>query len=346
MTPRVAILHVGGTIGMVPSDRGLIPGAGVVEPFLESFSATALRDLPDTELILLPPLVDSADMRPPDWMRVARAVADHYDDFDGFVVLHGTDTMVYTASALSFLLHGLGKPVVFTGAQLPLGHLRSDGRQHIVTSLVLAGYYRIPEVSLYFSGTLLRGNRCQKVNSNGFVAFSSGNLGPLASVGVEIDVHWHRVRRPGNGACWTAFVPHPAEVVAIRLYPGITARVLRQVLAPPVEGVILETYGSGTFPSADTAMLAALREAVDRGVVVVNCSQVHAGTVRDHLYGTGAALAQVGVVSGLDMTPEAALTKLWCLLAAGHNPEVVRERMRDDLAGELTAPKRPMYTVP
>jgi L-asparaginase len=329
---RVCILHVGGTIGMALTERGWVPAKGYVERYLESVGGRP--SLPDWDLYRLEPLLDSANMRPTDWIRIAREIESRYDDYDGFVVLHGTDTMAYTASALSFLLGGLTKHVVLTGAQLSLANIRSDGREHLVTSLLLATL-PIPEVTLYFGQRLLRGNRSQKIHNHDFVAFASGNLPPLARVGVGIDIRQELVRPPGEHVACANLYLQP-EVMALRIYPGIAVDLLRRVLQPPVGGVILETYGTGTFPGGESGLLAVLEEAIERGVVVVNCSQCHSGRVMQGLYGTGRALQDIGVVSGHDMTPEAALTKLYCLLAAGRPESLVRERMEQDLAGEIS----------
>lgn len=329
---KVCILHVGGTIGMAHSSQGWVPELGVVETYLRSIDA--IPALPAWDLHRLEPLLDSANMRPADWVRIAAEIVRHYADYDGFVVLHGTDTMVYTASALSYLLEGLGKPVVFTGAQLSLQDVRSDGREHIVTALLIATE-AIPEVTLYFGQRLMRGNRAQKVHNHDFVAFASGNLPPLATVGVRIDIRRDLVRPAGTGGLRHLALLRDPEVVALRVYPGISARMLERVLAAPVDGVVLETYGTGTFPSALPGLVEVIAAAIDRGVVVVNTSQCHSGRVNQELYGTGRALHDVGVVSGHDMTPEAALTKLYCLLGAGLPVDEVRQSMERDLAGEM-----------
>lgn len=334
--PKVCILHVGGTIAMTWSESGYVPEAGYVEGYLQAMEELSRPDLPDWELCRLDPLKDSADFTPDDWLRIADAVRKREPDFDGFVILHGTDTMAYTASALSFLLTGIRKPVVLTGAQLPLSDVRSDGREHLITSLILASTSGIPEVCIYFGARLLRGNRSQKVHNASFVAFSSGNYPPLATVGVNIDVRRRLLRSPTDRPPGLTQLARKPEVIAVQVFPGMTERGLRRLLEPPVEGVVLQTYGAGTFPSADTALLSVIREAVARGVVVVNCSQCHSGQVQQHLYGTGAALAGSGVVSGHDMTPEAALTKLYCLLASGASPDETRRRMAEDIAGEIT----------
>jgi len=333
--PNVCILHVGGTIGMVRTDTGFAPQAGFLEGYLAQMPELRREDMPKWTVVPLSPLLDSADMRPRDWVRIAEVIVARAGEFDGFVVVHGTDTMAYTASALSFLLTGLDKPVILTGSQLSLTHVRSDGREHVITSLLLAARSDLPEVGIYFGSRLLRGNRAQKIRSEEFVAFESGNLPPLATVGAEIRVHRRLVRPKGSGLPKDVGLARHPEVAAVRLFPGISAAILERLLAPPTEAVVLETYGTGNFPSQDPELLDAIREATERGVVVVSCSQTHSGRVRQDLYSTGSALADAGAVSGHDMTPEAALTKLHVLLGRGTAPEEVRRQVEVDLAGEL-----------
>lgn len=323
---------------MVKTARGFEPRPGFLQEHIAAMPELQRPELPAHEVVALEPLLDSADMAPDDWVRIAAEIVARHDDYAGFVVVHGTDTMAYTASALSFLLPNLSKPVVLTGSQLSLEHVRSDGREHIITSIILAGTLEIPEVCLYFASRLLRGNRAQKIHNHDFVAFDSGNLPPLATVGVNIDVNTHLLRPPGHGRLTAAALTCRPEVASVRLFPGIGARMIEQLLAPPMQGVVLETYGVGNAPSRDPALLAAISAATaaPREVVVVNCSQCHGGSVRQTLYSTGAALARCGVIPGFDMTPEAALTKLYCLLAAGLAPAEVRARMQQDLAGELS----------
>jgi L-asparaginase len=320
---------------MAPTPQGLIPTPGVVQRYLRAVTSLYTDRLPAWDLVTLEPLLDSADMQPSDWERIAQAVVERHHAYDGFVVLHGTDTMVYTASALSFLLRQMSKPIVFTGAQLPLGDPRSDGRVHMLTSLTLAARTDIPEVTLYFGGLLFRANRAQKVNNRDFVAYASGNLPPLARVGTSVEVSRHLLRPGAKGPIQAVRLTRSPAVGAIRVYPGMSSRVLAAVLDTPMEGVVLETYGAGTFPS-DAKLLGTVADAVQRGVVVVNCSQCHRGRVNPDLYGTGVRLSAAGVVSGQDMTPEAALTKLYCLLGTGASSSVASSRIGEDLAGELT----------
>jgi L-asparaginase len=334
---RVCILHVGGTIGMVHSAMGLQPAPGFLGSHLASAPELAHPDVPPFELVVLEPLLDSADMVPQDWVRIAQAIVDRYDRYAGFVVLHGTDTMAFTASALSFLLPGLSKPVIVTGSQLPLGAVRSDGMQHVVTATILAGGgYRIPEVGLFFDARLMRGNRTQKVGASDFVGFRSANLPPLADAGVQIRINRHLIRPAGTGPPSDVGWTRTPSVVAVRITPGLSPRVLRQVMAAPADAVVLETYGAGNFPTRDPELLTVVRDAVDRGAVVVNCTQCQQGWVVQDLYSTGASLAAAGAIGAEDMTLEAALTKLYCLLGRGLTAAEVAERFAIDLAGELT----------
>jgi len=332
----VCILYAGGTIGMVETDEGHVPHPSLLQDYLDAMLELRRAEVPAWDLVTLSPLQDSADMVPADWVRVAEAIHERYERYDGFVVLHGTDTMAYTASALSFLLLGLAKPVVLTGAQLSLEDLRSDGREHVITSIVMAGTLPVPEVTIYFSSLLLRGNRAQKIHSDDFVAFDSGNLPPLAKAGVHIRLDEALVRPPGAGLLRSVALTSQPRVAALRVFPGMEAPLLEHALATPLDGLVLETYGAGNFPSRSDALLSAIRDAADAGVVIVNCSQCHGGAVRQARYATGMSLDRAGVTSGGDMTPEAALTKLYWLLAQGSDPGKVRAELLRNVAGELT----------
>lgn len=332
-TARVALLYTGGTIGMRETPRGFAPAKGHLAAQLAR--RPELHQAVPYDLVEYDPLLDSSNMDMDDWVRIAKDVGARYDAFDAFVVLHGTDTMAYTASALSFLLEDLGKPVVLTGSQIPLERLRTDAVGNLLGALLLAGGYAIPEVSLYFHDTLLRGNRAQKVDATGFDAFRSGNYPPLAEVGTDIKVRWRAVRPKPT----TPLRVHEAmdpNVASLRLFPGITRDIVENFLRPPIKGVVLETYGTGNAPDQRDDFLRALRDASDRGVVVVNCTQcLHGAVTRE--YAAGTALADAGVVGGADMTAEAALAKLSFLLGQGLAPDEVRARIPEDLRGELTA---------
>ena len=335
--PRVLLLHTGGTLGMRRgADGSYAPAAGALESELAALPELQRAPLPEVELLESDPLLDSSDMHPEDWQRVADALAARLPSFAGAVVLHGTDTMAYTASALSFLLEGLDRPVILTGSQIPLAEVRSDARENLITALLLACEPRLRDVAVYMNGRLLRGNRCTKVSSSGFTAFDSPNLPALAEVGVEVVWREALLRPAGAGPLRAVRLRH-VPVVALRLFPGITGATLRQVLRDPVRGLVLETYGSGNAPSRDPDLLAALAEASARGVVIVNVTQCLRGHVRMDTYAAGRGLQAAGVVSGGDMTAEAALTKLSVLLSQDLQPAVVAQRMVADLAGERSA---------
>ncbi len=347
-TSRVLVLYTGGTIGMRKGPRGYepVPGwfASAIErlPQLHDPSQPVFTTFPSQserrvhyDVRAYDPLLDSANLGMREWVRIAADIGEAYDGYDGFVVVHGTDTMAYTASALSFLLQGLGKPVVLTGAQIPLAHLRNDALDNLLGALVIAGHYRIPEVTIFFHHKLLRGNRATKIDAVGLDSFASPNHPLLAEVGVDVDVRWDLVRAPGETLrVHGSLSPH---VAALRLYPGITRVVLENFLRPPLAGLVLETFGSGNAPDRDAELLAALREASDRGVVIVNVTQCLRGRVSPS-YAAGRALMDAGVVPGADMTPEAALTKLAHLLAQDLPIDEVRARASRSLAGELTEP--------
>ena len=333
MRRRILLIYTGGTIGMVHDAAGaLVPmDFGSIRERLP-----ALDTIPvELNIVSLDHPIDSSDMAPAVWAQLARTIVDHRDAADGVVVLHGTDTMAFTASALSFMLEGLERPVVLTGAQRPMTAVRGDARENLVTAVAIAADPRAPrEVMISFDDVLLRGNRATKVAADRFDAFSSPNFPPLARAGVEI-----RFARPdaavpptdGVLRLRTAFEPC---VTALRLFPGLGEQAVRHALQAP--GVILQTFGAGNAPSSPW-LLGAIAEATANGTVVVNVTQCLEGTVEQGRYATGASLERARVVSGCDMTFEAAITKLMLLLGE-HGPERARELMPVPLAGELTPP--------
>ncbi len=352
---RVLVLYTGGTIGMRAGPRGYVPAPGHLarslerlppfhDPTLPAFTTPPSRHGRRVHYTIkeYDPLLDSSNMGPEDWARIALDVERHYADHDAFVVLHGTDTMAYTASALSFMLENLAKPVILTGAQIPLDQPRSDAVDNLLGALTLAGHYEIPEVGLFFGQHLLRGNRTQKMDASGFQAFASGNHPPLATVGTEIEVHWERIARPPAGPL-RVHTRMSRNVAALRIFPGITAQILSNFLQPPLAGLVLETYGTGNAPDRRQDFLDALRAATQRGVVVVNCTQCHRGTVTP-AYAAGTALVEAGVAVGSDMTSEAALTKLAFLLGQDLPPTEVKRLAAVNLRGELTEPHEDRFT--
>jgi L-asparaginase len=336
---HIYIAYTGGSIGMRMTPDGYAPAPGYLQDLMTDMHEFRNAALPEYTLHEYDPLLDSSNMMPDEWLLIARDIAANYDRYDGFVVLHGTDTMAYTASALAFMLQGLRKPVILTGSQIPLCEVRSDGHDNLITSLLIAANYAIPEVTLYFGNKLLRGCRATKVSADGFEAFASPNCPPLGSAGVGIRISPELVLREPTGAVAMTVQELSATTVGLLwLFPGISAEMVRKILQPPVRGVVLEVYGVGNGPDRDEGLIAALKEATDRGVVIVACTQCRQGAVNLHDYATGSALAKAGVVSGFDMTTEAALTKLLYLFGTGHSPEQVKAKMQQNLRGELTLP--------
>jgi L-asparaginase len=332
---RIYVAYFGGTIGMMPTDSGYAPVKGHLGSQIRQTPELNARDVPELIVTEHEPLLDSANARPADWLRIARDIAEHRHSYDGFVVLHGTDTMAYTASALAFLLRRLGKPVVVTGSQIPLGVLRSDGRQNLLTSVLVAAREDVREVVLVFGSQILAGARAVKTSASGFEAFTSPNAAPLGSAGVLINIEEARLRGGIRGAVALP-LSLDANVALLRLYPGMPAALLRAAMAEPIKGLVIEAYGAGTFADADPYLYAALADGARRDIVIVVVSQCADGRVDLGAYATSGPLVKAGAVGGLDMTTEAAYAKLVVLLSEGRDPNEVREMLPKDLAGELT----------
>ena len=338
--PRILIIYTGGTIGMIRH-----PETGTLRPLDFENLRHHVPELHEFDYEILThqfqPPIDSSDMTPELWAQLARIIIDHRDQADGYVVLHGTDTMAYTASALSFMLRGLDRPVVLTGSQLPIGILRTDGKENLINAIEYAaathpdGRPMVPEVTVCFGQHLYRGNRVTKSSAEQFNAFTSYNFPPLATAGVNIHYNLPLILP----ASQTPFEPHlqfDNSVIAITLFPGIRHQTIEHVLQmPDIRGVILRTFGSGNAPR-QVWLARAIREATREGKVVVNITQCDAGSVAMGLYETGHQLREAGVVSGGDMTIECAVTKLMYLLGQGLSPDEVRRLMTTSLAGEIT----------
>ena len=336
MRKRVYIAYTGGTIGMQKTMEGYIPVAGHLQKLMSRLEELESDTMPIYDIREYEPLLDSSNMTPADWLKIADDIADHYDRYDGFVVLHGTDTMAYTASVLPFILQDLQKPVILTGAQIPLCEVRNDARKNLITAMLIAADFAIPEVCLCFGSRLLRGNRTTKVDADGFDAFDSPNFPALGSVGVEIKINWELVMPPSKIQRPLAVNPmRESPVAVLRLFPGISADIVANVLKPPTKGLVLQTFGIGNGPE-DPGLVSALKTAADRDVVIVNCTQCLKGKVNMDNYATGSALAEAGVISGLDMTVEAALAKMTYLFSRGLPPQIVKEKMQLNMRGELS----------
>jgi L-asparaginase len=332
---HIYIAYTGGTIGMQKSNHGFVPVAGYMEKQLASMPEFHRPEMPLYTIHEYTPLIDSSDMTPKDWQQIANDIRDNYEHYDGFVILHGTDTMAYTASALSFMLENLGKPVIITGSQIPLAQLRSDGQANLLNSLHIAANYPINEVTLFFNNQLMRGNRSTKSHADGFNAFTSPNLPALLEAGININIsNGVEINKAPLGPFRVSDIT-PQPVGVITMYPGISHEVIRNTLLQPVNAMILLTFGVGNAPQ-NPPLLAQLKEASERGVIVVNLTQCLAGKVNMGGYATGCALADAGVISGFDMTPEAALAKLHYLLSKGLGYEEVKLRMQLVLRGEMT----------
>ena len=341
MSPKIFILYTGGTAGMKASSDGYRPCAGYLQEQLARSPKFNDPRVPRFDIEELSPLLDSANMTPSHWGQIAKAVESRYDDYDGFIVIHGTDTMAYTASALSFMLENTAKPVVLTGAQVPLAEVRNDAESNLLLSLMFLGghHRRMSEVFVCFDNLLLRGNRTTKVDADAFAALDSPNFPHVGRAGTSIEIEPSLLRPPPPGGAPFNVIPiGNTAVAAVRLFPGIRAEYLINMLLPPVEGVVLECFGAGTMPSDNKPLLRALEAASLHGQVVVAVTQCVRGTADLGLYETGSALESVGVVSGFDMTAEAALTKLLYLFAKGYTQEETRVLMGKNLRGELTPP--------
>ena len=339
--PQVLLIYTGGTIGMIRN-----PETGALENFDFDHLLDEVPELRrfdyDISTYTFQPPIDSSDMGLEHWARLVGIIERNYALFDGFVILHGTDTMAYTASALSFMLENLGKPVILTGSQLPIGMLRTDGKENLISAIEIAAAKRqdgepmVPEVCIYFKEKLMRGNRTTKINSEQFNAFRSFNYPELATAGIHIRYNTQAIRRPDPARPFKAHYLVDPNVVVLTLFPGIQQNLVHAVLnIPSLKAVVLRTFGAGNAPQLKW-LKEELKAASESGILVVNITQCQSGSVHMGLYETSLPLLDAGVVSGYDSTPECAIAKLMFLL--GHKLPLarLREMMNSSLAGEIT----------
>lgn len=339
--PKLLVIYTGGTIGMVKDSK-----TGQLISFDFNHMYTHIPELErlqvSLETISFNPPIDSSEMNPIFWADIAQKVYDNYSNYDGFVVLHGSDTMAYTASALSFMLQNLSKPVILTGSQLPIGTIRTDGKENLITAIEIAaskdemGESLIKEVAVYFEYSLYRGNRCSKVSANQFEAFSSPNYPELAVAGVEIDYNFERLFKPISKelALFTDFDNH---VALLKIFPGFSANVYKNLFdIRQVKGIIMETFGAGNAPSNDEFRQLIVNY-IENGGIILNITQCNSGSVQQGKYETSSFFDKIGVISGKDMTTEAALAKMMYLLGSQASKEEILQKLSINLQGELTA---------
>ncbi|MBR4065357.1 MAG: type I asparaginase [Bacteroidaceae bacterium] len=337
----ILIIYTGGTIGMIHN-----ADTGALESFNFDHLLSHVPELKqlniDIDSITFDPPIDSSDMEPELWSRIVSIIEKNYEQYDGFVILHGTDTMSFTASALSFMLEDLMKPVILTGSQLPIGALRTDGKENLITAIEIAaaknaeGNPMVPEVCVFFHEKLMRGNRTTKVNSESFGAFGSNNYPNLAKAGTDIQFFTRNIRKYVPGLKLKAHHEYNSNIVIFSLFPGIQQEVVEKLLsAKELKGIIFRTYGAGNAPQKKW-LVDALTKATAEGKIIINITQCAGGSVHMERYETGLQLLEAGVISGKDSTVEAALTKLMYLLGKNLPVEEVRRRMSKSFAGEIS----------
>lgn len=331
---HICIIYTGGTIGMERGENGYEPGKGPFADIMVKISDFSSPELPKYDVIEFSPLLDSSDVTVNEWNLIGRTISEQMDNYDGFVVLHGTDTMAYTASALSFILQNLKKPVIITGSQIPLCEIRSDGKDNILSSMMIASSGKVFEVCIFFAGKLIKGNRAIKVSADSLIAFDSPNFPHIADAGIEIRYRDSIINKQNNKPFEIKeLIEEPIGV--IKIFPGIQIELFESIITQKLRGVVLETFGAGNVPTYCDTLSSIIKKAYDNGTIVVVCSQCPTGTVSLGTYAASACLIKAGAVSGKNMTTEAAVAKLYYLLSCDYSKEKIKELMEKDLCGEL-----------
>lgn len=333
---KVLIIYTGGTIGMKRTEHGYGPASDFLEGQLKSIPDLMRDDFPRWDMHEMSPLLDSSNMTVKEWNAIAGVIYENYGKYDGFVVLHGTDTMAYTASALSFILKGTRKPVILTGSQIPLSEIRSDGRDNLITSILIAAEGVVGEVALYFSGKLLRGNRAMKMSADDLVAFDSPNYPHLADVGITVKYNKSALLRHRDGEDLEFHPFSNVPIGVLKIFPGIQFGLFEEIMTEKLSGIVLETFGAGNIPGGGEGLLPIIRKAFAAGSVITVCSQCPSGTVTLGAYETSSALKGAGAVSGRDMTTEAAVAKLYYLFSLGASKQEIKSLMEKNICGELS----------
>ena len=339
-TTSILVIYTGGTIGMKHN-----PETGSLAPFNFEQIEVEVPELKKfgfkLDTISFSPLIDSSNITPDFWVRLVEMVRDNYNSYDGFVILHGTDTMSYTASALSFMIQNLDKPIVLTGSQLPIGMLRTDGKENLISAIEIAaarknGQPLVPEVSIFFENRLFRGNRTTKHNADHFNAFRSDNYPPLAEAGISIKYNHAFINYPTGKRDLKTYTHFDTNVAILKIFPGITPAVLDGIISVKgLRALVIETFGSGNAPTSEW-FLSRMEQAVAKGIIVLNVTQCHAGSVDMEKYETGILLKKLGVLSGYDITAEAAVTKLMFLLGQNLTKEEIQLRLDESISGEMS----------
>ena len=332
---NVLIIYTGGTIGMVETADGYATKSGYLHRVLGSMTELFHSGMPHWELIEFEHICDSSNISIADWRAMAHTIRDNYDAYDGFVILHGTDTMAYTASALSFMLEGLGKSVVLTGAQIPIGQARTDARDNLIGSVIIAGEGRVPEVCVYFGKKLLRGNRSTKVSADEMEAFASPNFPALANAAINIRYNDALIRPAGEELSVVDFADE-LPIAVLKIFPGIQFKMFEGIMTENLKALVIEAFGVGNIPQYDRELLPLISKAANNGTIIVVCTQCLRGRVQLGTYETSSALKRAGAVSGRDMTVEAAVTKLRYLFAKRCSRERICKYMEQDIRGELS----------